>query len=219
MPEHPAYRTYWQRKELLRRGRIEFPVRRWWESDGLCEIDRIYFDAIRDAPSVLDIGAGDLRVMRMFRAAGYAGEYHTQDIGEGRPYTYRDPGEVSRRYGAVLCLDVLEHLDLTSGLALLDRMIELLEPGGALVIQTPNAAYIPDPRSWDMTHVHLYNLADLYAYLTCDGLEVSGYRVTIGDEAPGAIRRLKMGVQAYVKRTILGCDDANNIALVARRPR
>lgn len=218
MSEHPAYRTYWQRKEMLRRGHLDFPVRRWWDSDGLCDIERVYFDAVRSASTLLDVGAGDLRIMRKFTAAGYAGEYHTQDVGPEGTYTYRDLGEVTRRYGSIVCLDVLEHLDLAAGLALLDRMVALLEPGGALVIQTPNAAYIPDPRSWDMTHLHVYNIHDLHAYLTCDGLDVSGYRVTVGDERPGPIRRLKLGVTNYVKRKILGCDFANNIALIARRP-
>ena len=219
MPEHPAYRTYWQRKEMLRRSRPAFPVRRWWETDGLCEIEQIYFDAIRDAPSLLDVGAGDLRVMRKMQAAGFEGEYHTQDIGEEGRYTYRDLGEVTRRYGAILCLDVIEHLPLAEGLTLVDRMAGLLEPGGTLVLQTANASYIPHPLSWDMTHVHVYNLPDLHAYLTCDGLEAAGYRVVLGERDPGPLRRAKFGITGYVKQKILGCDYANNIAIVARRAR
>jgi hypothetical protein len=219
MSDHPAYRTFWQRKELLRRGMPRFPLRRWWDSDGLCDIEEVYFDAVRSAPSLLDVGAGDLRIMRKFQAAGYAGEYHTQDLGAEGTYTYRDLGDVTRRYGAILCLDVIEHLDLVAGLTLLDRMVSLLEPGGALVLQTPNAAYLPHPLSWDMTHVHVYNLPDLHAYLTCEHLEVAGYRVTIGDRNPGLLRRAKLGLAAYVKEKVLGCDRANNIALVARRPR
>jgi hypothetical protein len=216
---HPAYDTYWRRKELLRTGAPAFPVRRWWDADGLCDIERVYFDAVRGASSLLDVGAGDLRVMKKLQAAGYAAEYHTQDIGgEGR-YTYRELSEVKRRYGAVLCLDVLEHLPLDDGLSLLRQCVGLLEPGGALVLQTPNAAYLPDPRSWDMTHVHVYNLPDLWAFLVCDGLEVSGYRVVLEDEEhPAPIDSLRRAVTAYVKRKILGCDFANNIAIVARVP-
>src|SRR5689334_7316124 len=107
MSEHPAYRTFWQRKEMLRRSFPGFPLRRWWETDGLCEIERVYFDAVRNASSVLDVGAGDLRIMRKFQEAGFAGEYHTQDIGGEGQYTYRDLAQVTRRYGAILCLDVL----------------------------------------------------------------------------------------------------------------
>ncbi|HET9950730.1 MAG TPA: methyltransferase domain-containing protein [Candidatus Eisenbacteria bacterium] len=219
MSEHPAYRTYWQRKEMLKRGHPAFPIKRWWATDGLCEIEQLYFDAARSATSLLDVGAGDLRVMRKFQSAGFAGEYHTQDIGPEGHYTYRGLDEVTRRYGAILCLDVLEHLALADGLALVDRMIALLEPGGALVIQTPNAAYLPDPRSWDMTHVHVYNLPDLHAFLVCEGLETAGYRVLLDDGGSGWLRGLKRAISAYVKSKVLGCDHANNIAVVARRPR
>lgn len=193
-------------------------MRRWWETDSLCDIERVYFDAVRNASSLLDLGAGDLRIMRKIQAAGFRGEYHTQDIGTEGRYTYRDVGEVKRKYGAILCLDMIEHLPLQEGLSMLRTVVALLEPGGALVIQTPNAAYLPDPRSWDMTHIHLYNAGDLWAWLTCEGLETTVYRVTIRDEHPGPIVSARLAITDYVKRKILGCDFANNVAAVARRP-
>jgi len=217
MSADPAYETYWRRKELLRRSYPGFPVRRWWETDGLCDIERIYFDAVREAPSLLDVGAGDFRVMKKLQAAGYAGEYHTQDVGSEGRYTYRDLSEVNRLYGAVLCLDVIEHLDLRDGLGLVRRMLQLLAPGGALVLQTANAAYIPDPRSWDMTHVHVYNAPDLWAFLQCEGMETTGYRIVLGDRFQSPVVLARNAIVAYVKRKVLGADYANNIALVARK--
>ena len=215
----PAYDTYWKRKQLhLADPRREFPVRRWWSTDGLCDIEQIYFDAIRNASSLLDVGAGDFRVMHKLQKAGFRGEYHTQDIGEEGTYTYRDLGEVTRPYGAILCLDVIEHLPLREGLTLLRDAIRLLEPGGAIVVQTPNAAYLPDPLSWDMTHVHVYNVHDLWAWFTCEGLETQGYRVVSAEPGAGPVVRAKFRVTSYVKRKILGADFANNIAVVARRP-
>jgi hypothetical protein len=214
---HPAYETYWKRKALLKRGFPRFPVRRWWETDGLCDIERVYFEAIRDAPSLLDVGAGDLRVMRKLQAAGYGGEYHTQDIGDGGPWTYGELGEVRRTYGAILCLDVLEHLPLSDGIVLLKRMLELLAPRGVLVLQTPNAAYLPEPRSWDMTHVHTYALHDLWAFFTVEELDVAGYRVVLGPEREGFAVAMRTGLQRWVKQKLLGCDFANNAAVIARK--
>ncbi len=194
-------------------------MRRWWETDGLCDIEQVYFDAVRTATSLLDVGAGDLRIMRKFQAAGFAGEYHTQDVGTEGRYTYRDVGEVKRKYGAILCLDMIEHLPLQEGLSMLRTVIALLEPDGVLVIQTPNAAYVPDPRSWDMTHVHLYNAGDLWAWLKCEGLETEVYRVALREERPSPIVAARLTVTDYVKKKILGCDFANNVAAVARGPR
>ena len=178
----------------------------------------MYFDAVRTSPSLLDVGAGDLRIMRKFQRAGYRGEYHTQDVGAEGSYTYRNLDDVRQRYGAILCLDVLEHLPLREGLATLKKMISLLAPGGALVLQTANATYIPDPRSWDMTHMQTYNPGDLWAYLTCEGLDPTVYRVVLRERNPGPIVAAKLAVTAYVKRQVLGCHYAANIAVVARKP-
>jgi len=203
---------------MLRQGAPPVPVLRWWDTEDLCEAERVYFDAIRTSPSVLDVGAGDLRIMKKFTRAGYRGEYHTQDVGAEAAYTFRDLDEAPGRYGAILCLDVIEHLPLGEGLALIKKMVSLLEKGGALVLQTPNAAYIPDPRSWDMTHLHTYNVGDLWAYLKCEGLETEIYRVAlVPGPSPGPIVSARLAITAYVKRKILGCDHANNIAAIARK--
>jgi 2-polyprenyl-3-methyl-5-hydroxy-6-metoxy-1,4-benzoquinol methylase len=164
------------------------------------------------------VGAGDLRIMRKLQAAGYRGDYHTQDVGAEGTYTYRDLGEVSRSYDAILCLDVIEHLPLQEGLGMVRAMIALLTPGGVLVIQTPNASYIPDPRSWDMTHLHVYNAGDLWAYLKCEGLEVDLYRVALREEHPRPVVSARLAITDYVKRNVLGCDFASNLAAIARRP-
>jgi 2-polyprenyl-3-methyl-5-hydroxy-6-metoxy-1,4-benzoquinol methylase len=193
-------------------------VRRWWDTEDLCEIERVYFDAVRGAERLLDVGAGDLRIMRKLQRAGFRGEYHTQDVGSEGAYTYRSLDEVRGQYGAIVCLDVIEHLELREGLTMLKTMISRLSPGGVLVVQTPNAAYIPDPRSWDMTHVQTYNAGDLWAWLQCEGLEVEIYRVVLRASAnPGPIVSAKAAITGYVKRKILGCDDANNIAAIARK--
>ena len=195
-------------------------MRRWWETEELCEIERVYFDVVRGAERLLDVGAGDLRIMRKLQRAGFRGEYHTQDVGSEGAYTYRSLDEVRGQYGAILCLDVIEHLELREGLTMLKKMISLLSPGGVLVLQTPNAAYIPDPRSWDMTHVQTYNAGDLWAWLKCEGLETEIYRVVLLASAnPGPMVTVKAAITGYVKRKILGCDDANNIAAIARKTR
>jgi 2-polyprenyl-3-methyl-5-hydroxy-6-metoxy-1,4-benzoquinol methylase len=105
--------------------------------------------------SVLDIGAGDLRIMRKLRNAGYTGEYHTQDISAEYSYTYKSLSEVKRTYGTILCLDVIEHLSLQEGLALIDTVVGMLEENGVLILLTANARSINSPLSWDMTHLHI----------------------------------------------------------------
>jgi predicted SAM-dependent methyltransferase len=214
----PAYETYWKRKKLLMGSNPQFPVRRWWQTDGLSDIEQLFYEVVRDRPHLLDVGAGDLRIMNKLQQAGYRGEYHTLDTGTEGEYTYRDLREVSRAYSAILCLDVIEHLPLREGLTLLNQMTSILPPGGVLVVQTPNAYYVPDPLSWDMTHVHKYNLPDLWAHFTCQGFDVAGYRVVLRERRQGPIEALRSGIVAYVKKKILACDYANNIVLIVRKP-
>jgi hypothetical protein len=163
--------------------------------------------------------AGDLRVMKKFRAAGFAGEYHTQDIGTEFEYTFRDLTDIPGPYDAVLCFDVIEHVPLETGLRMIERMAGLLAPGGVMILQTPNARCVRDPMSWDMTHVQLYNLTDLWAFARTMGLAVEGYRVVFqgGPRRPlrGFFRQF---AARYVATRLLGADYADNIALIARKP-
>jgi hypothetical protein len=213
----PTYLNYWKRKDLMRTPPL-FPVRRWWATDGLCDVERVYFDAVRSAARLLDVGAGDLRVRRKLLAAGFAGTYDTQDIGTEFAYTYRSLDEVAGRYDAVLCLDVLEHLRLEDGLGLFGRLVGLLNPGGVLVVQTPNARCVRHPLGWDMTHVHVYNLPDLWAYARALGLEAAGYRVWFAPERLSPAAWVRAAAARFVAARLLGCDYADNIALVARKP-
>ncbi len=212
------YRDYWERKRLVERSAPEFPLRRWWPSEDLCDIEREYAAAIAGASRLLDVGAGDQRVKRKLERAGFGGTYHTMDAGGEYATTFRSLEDVTDPYEAILCLDVLEHLPLEDGLALVDRLVALLAPGGVLVLQTPNARCVRHPMGWDMTHRHVYNVHDLWAYLTARGLAVRGYRIALGPARRSMLTRLRELTGAFVASRILGCDYADNIALIATTP-
>lgn len=212
------FANFWQKKKLLETSQLHFPVSRWWRTDGLCDIERIYFEAICNTHSILDVGAGDLRVKRKFQQAGYSGVYETQDIGTEFPHTYSSLDQVSRTYECILCFDLIEHMSLSSGITLMARLLDLLAPGGLLILQTPNARCIRNPMAFDMTHEHCYNLPDLWALLSSAGLETKGYRIVIDAPNRGPIARLRDFMMKLVVTRLLGCDYADNIGLIARKP-
>jgi hypothetical protein len=218
MSDDPVYGDYWRRKKLLAGGVPRFPLTRWWPADGLCPSEAILFDAVRSARRLLDVGAGDLRMMKKLIVAGFAGEYETQDVGSESSYTYADLASARPPYDAVLCLNVLEHLPLRDGLAMLTALTGMLAPGGVLALETPNARCVRDPLSWDMTHLHCYNAPDLWAYLACRGLDVRCWRVVFGERPAGPFAWLAFAARAAFVSRVLGCDHADNLLLLARKP-
>lgn len=217
-----AYRNYWRRKELVaqapRFGRCRYwPVDERAKPPALSERDAIIYQAVSGAPDLLDVGAGDLFVKRLLENAGYQGVYDTQDVSAEFAYTYRDLAEVKHPYHAILFIGVLEHLPLAAGMEMLDRLITLLAPGGVLIVQTPNALCCRNQWGTDMTHLHCYNLTDLWAHLSTYGLSVEGYRVVYTPRRWGLWTYLRFLAQQIVASQILGSDYADGILLVARK--
>ncbi|MBD1822047.1 methyltransferase domain-containing protein [Cyanobacteria bacterium FACHB-DQ100] len=211
-----AYANYWKRKELLANS-PHFPTKHWWADSSFSEIEQIIFDRIKAKSTILDVGAGDLRIQQKFYRAGFQGVYHTQDIGQEFTYTYSTLEEIDQKYEAVLCFDTIEHLELRPGLALLHQLIDRVETGGLLVIQTPNARCISNPLSWDMTHLHCYSIHDLWAYLTSFGLKVEGYRVIFGKPSRNLIEKFSSLASRLMITRLLGHDYAANIVLIAQK--
>lgn len=212
-----AYRRYWERKRL-RAVAPRFPVVRWWSTESLCELERMYLSEVRGANALLDVGAGDHRVRRKLERAGLRARYDTVDPGHEFAHTFRDLSEVTGLYEAILCLDVIEHLPLAKGLGLLDQLVDRLAPGGVLIVQTPNGRCVRSALGTDMTHLQLYNLPDLWSYLTAAGLEASGFRVAMRAETEGVLARAQRAASSAVT-VLLGLDYTDNIAVIARRPK
>ncbi|MFK0729850.1 MAG: class I SAM-dependent methyltransferase [Gloeotrichia echinulata GP01] len=215
MNKELVYLNYWQRKELLKSGTPKFPLLRWQASSELCEVEQVIFNKIKNRDTLLDVGAGDLKIMQKFKNFGYSGQYHTQDIGEEFQYDYTNLDEINHKYAAILCLDVIEHLHLSDSLALIHKLVDLLAPGSVLILQTPNARCIRSPLMSDMTHLHSYNLPDLWAYLTALGLQVEGYRVVFEAKNKTWIKQILELVIRYIITQFLGLDYADNIVVIA----
>jgi 2-polyprenyl-3-methyl-5-hydroxy-6-metoxy-1,4-benzoquinol methylase len=215
MSQELVYLNYWQRKELLKTKVLKFPVIKWWQSSELCEVERIIFDNVKNRENILDIGAGDLKLKHKLQQAGYRGDYHTQDIGEEFTYDYNNLDEITNQYSAIICLDVIEHLSVAEGLSLIHKLSSLLTPDGVMIIQTPNGRCIRNPLISDMTHIHCYNLPDLWAYLTCLNLRVEGFRVVFEALDKSYLQKMRELLGKYIITHLFGLDYADNIIVIA----
>ena len=139
----------------------------------------------RDAP-LLEIGAGTGGTLRALRAAGFsrASGVDTSasqverakalgtavELGDGLAALAARP---SSSLGAVLLLDVLEHLTVPELLGLLELAADRLRPGGLLVARAPNGEGLFGGAILfgDLTHLRAYTRRSLTQAFALRGLE------------------------------------------------
>jgi len=130
---------------------------------------------IKDAKKVLDIGAGDLRMKRYLHEVAFKGKYFSMDNNKKSCYDFHDINKIGSNYDAVLLLELIEHLYLDTGIEYLKKAVEATQPGGIVVISTPNIDCVGHLWSSDITHIQHYPLRDLCALLLSLGCENKFY--------------------------------------------
>lgn len=197
------------------------PALAWWMERGdapLNPVESTILEFVRSAASVVDIGAGDGRVERRLRSAGFSGHVATVDTS---PEFHPDFSSVEElpagSFDAALLLEVIEHVPLAEFDALMDRVIDCLTPDGRLVVSTPNAAYVGSIWEADMTHVHAYRLQDLAAYLHLRGFDCRLFRVAWQQPRPRPKERVRLALAKIVARGILQLDYARGVLVLAHR--
>jgi SAM-dependent methyltransferase len=146
------------------------------------------------------------------RANNPGAKVRTGDIQDLEP---EGPG-----YQALICLDVLEHV--LSPLTMVENCRELLEPGGLLLLQTPNTRSFrarTQGAKWDMLdpaqHLNLFSPDALRVLLTTVGFDILEMTTASGSGR-------EKGAAAWwagFKESMLGVLYLGNaLVVVARRP-
>ena len=217
-PSAERFRRYWTRLELREKAYdVPAPCISWRRVPGLNEVEALVWATVREASTLLDYGSGDQSLRRKLLEAGYQGRYETFDLSDEFPTTHRQAEDIRGPFDAVLCLEVIEHLPLEAGLALRDRLVDLLAPGGVLVLSTPNPACVVSPFAEDETHLRLYPLRDLVAWARGRGLAVEARRVQLLPPRISVGLRMRL-LARRVLCAILGADRADGLLLICRRP-
>jgi 2-polyprenyl-3-methyl-5-hydroxy-6-metoxy-1,4-benzoquinol methylase len=213
-----AFGNYWERIRLRDQAMaIPAPCVTWQRMESFNEAERVIWERVKGVSRILDFGCGDQSLRKKVLAAGYVGRYETYDASREFPTTWDDPDHIEGPFGAVICLEVIEHLPLPDGRALRERLVSWLEPGGWLILSTPNPACVVSPFSRDETHVHLYPLHDLLTWSLSIGLVVEARRIKL---LPDRLT-LKTRTQLVTQRLLcylLGGDRADGLMILARRP-
>jgi SAM-dependent methyltransferase len=223
MAEGPSklFTNYWEfiqkRNEF---GSIKRPVVRWYPSSGLNQFQSKVFDFVKESPTVLDFGAGDLSLKGKFTKAGFRGKYFTCDVSKDFKYDFSSLEEIVQKkikFDAILVLEVIEHLNLAEFEKFLPVLVSLVNPGGRLVISTPNAHSINSVWSTDLTHVKSYPHPDLWALFTLKGFDCRPYRVIwTRNKWMSPMEKVKYEI-GKVLTHFLGVDYAVGIALMCEK--
>lgn len=164
----------------------------------LARTEERYFDLLLDASPVLDVGCGRGEVLAALAARGVEGIGVDLDAGmvaeakaagvdarQGDALAFLAEAEPAS-FGAVIAIQVAEHLSLGALLALVELAHAKLRPGGHLVLETPNPAslivlgnsYLLDP-----THVRPLH-PSLLSFLV-ERAGFGGVRLELYDPATG----------------------------------
>lgn len=207
-----AYLNYWKRKEFCLKTVPSTRISFWVDSDG-SPSENLIDEIILKGKSVLDFGAGNLKVKKRLERKGYEGKYFSYDSGEEFEYSYSEPSFIDRKFDTILFIDVIEHLDLEAGLKLTMELLDLLNPGGELVLQTPNGKCIRNHLGSDMTHKQLYSINDLYSYFMAQDYQVLNYRVCFDLKRLSLLTKIRTFLGRLITAKLIGVDYADNILL------
>jgi len=176
---------------------------------------RILQSALQGKRSVLDVGAYDRYYERVLRALGVCAIYKSCDVDNADcRHDYTDFLTVPDSFDAILLLELLEHLDLTEGIRFIEHAACLLNPGGLLVVSTPNAAHPNQVWRSEVSHVRPWPAADLFAHLKCAGFD----KVEIYRQYLASRRRRRVRQIVKLLYRLMELDHAQSLMAFAWKP-
>ena len=199
---------YKQRQTIRRRYRTVFrlPVR------------KRPFDIIQenlgDNFRVLDVGASTRSLVEKLRERKSSISCKTMDIDRSQQHDYYSLDGIGERFDLITLIEVIEHLSFSDGLDMLRQLHGLLNPGGSIVVTTPNLHH--PYRYWcDCDHRTPYEYQNLGAILLEAGFDLKGLYRTYNDQF---LRRFfRLHVTSFLHR-YLKIDFADTIVAVAFKP-
>ena len=168
----------------------------------------------RDGMRVLEVGAGDRRMKEHLQRRFRHIRYESLDPDPEGPHEYRSWDQVPGGYDLVFAFEVLEHIPVRQLPDFLWQMERHLNPGGLLLLSTPNV-YCPHRYLYDATHCTPLCYDELAGLVQLAGLDVQAiYRTYHEPFLRKLVRRWAFG---WLFRLLM-LDYAPQIVLVARKP-
>jgi SAM-dependent methyltransferase len=204
--------TSWSRL-FEHRDKIHEKYPEIWDLKILRKRFPLMLEMIRDGERVLDMGASNRNLESRLKRHFPSLIYKSMDIDRERFHDFYSLEEIRECFDVVFLFEVIEHLDLKEGIRLLKRIYDLLNPGGRLILTTPNV-FNPS-RYWrDATHKVAYCYDELAGLLMAQQFQVRAMYRTYSDAF------LRYFFRVYVMAPLhryLGIDFAKSILIVAEK--
>jgi len=168
---------------------------------------------VADGDKILEIGASarDLE-MRIKEHLPHI-LYRSMDIDREGTHDYYSLDDVGEKFDVILLFEVIEHLDLDDGIAMLQRIYSLLNPGGRFILSTPNT-FKPGQFWRDVTHKVAYCYDELGGLLLSQNFKIEGMYRNYNDAFHRYLFRIYIVSPLH---RLLRIDYAKSIFIVAER--
>lgn len=163
---------------------------------------------------LLDVGSSNRVIGEKLRAKFPQLQFESMDIDREQHHDYYDLNEIKKKFHLVSSFEVIEHLYFEDAIEMLTKSYELLEPGGRLVISTPNVFH-PN-RYWEYSHKVSYRYDEIGGILLALGFQIRKIYRIYNDAFFKRLFRLWVAAPLHV---YLCVDFAKSILIVAEKPK
>jgi len=168
---------------------------------------------LKDGERVLEIGASNRELEKRIQDRFPRAVYKSLDIDPTYPHDYSSFDEIEAPFDLVLLFEVIEHLSLEEGMEMVARIYQILNPGGRVILTTPNV-YTPGQYWKDATHLVAYHYEELGGLFLSQDFELVEIRRIFRKSFIG------FALKGYLFSPVfrfLGIDFSESILLVARK--
>lgn len=173
------------------------------------------FDVVRPylngGTRLLDVGSGNRQIEGKLRGLYPEIVYKSMDIDRDKFHDYYSLDEIKEGFNIVLLFEVIEHLEFSEAVEMLEKIRRLLIPGGRLILTTPNV-YHPN-RYWEYSHKVSYRYDEIGGLFLALGYDIERIFRIYND---AIIQRL---IRLYIMAPVhhyFSIDFARSIAIVAK---
>jgi SAM-dependent methyltransferase len=132
----------------------------------VCDRDKLIAAQLKGRNRILEVGAGDRPFLTNF-----SGAYKTMDVDPTQKHDFYSVEEIQEPFDAVLMREVVEHISHGVFFSYLAKFAQILNPGGVLILSTPNPWAGGAVFAYDYTHISPWNMRDMYCVLRCYGFQ------------------------------------------------